>query len=98
MNFDFSLKPQKDVVKDMIFDDDSDQDSKIPYEIPQEVRKLTTQAYDKSVADVVRMIEDKDIRLDPDYQRNYVWDNKKSSLLIESIILNVPIPVIYVSQ
>ena len=24
MNFDFSLKPQKDVVKDMIFDDDSD--------------------------------------------------------------------------
>ena len=82
----------------MIFDDDSDQDSKIPYEIPQEVRKLTTQAYDKSVADVVRMIEDKDIRLDPDYQRNYVWDNKKSSLLIESIILNVPIPVIYVSQ
>ena len=40
MNFDFSLKPQKDVVKDMIFDDDSDQDSKIPYEIPQEVRKL----------------------------------------------------------
>ena len=98
MNFDFSLKPQKDVVKDMIFDDDSDQDSKIPYEIPQEVRKLTTQAYDKSVADVVRMIEDKDIRLDPDYQRNYVWDNKKSSLLIESIILNVPITVIYVSQ
>ena len=98
MNFDFSLKPQKDVVKDMIFDDDSDQDSKIPYEVPQEVRKLTTQAYDKSVADVVRMIEDKDIRLDPDYQRNYVWDNKKSSLLIESIILNVPIPVIYVSQ
>lgn len=44
--------------------------------MPQEVRKLTTQAYDKSVADVVRMIEDKDIRLDPDYQRNYVWDNK----------------------
>ena len=63
MNFDFSLKPQKDVVKDMIFDDDSDQDSKIPYEVPQEVRKLTTQAYDKSVADVVRMIEDKEIRI-----------------------------------
>lgn len=81
-----------------VYDDDSDKDSKIPYEIPQEVRKITTQAYDKSVSDIVRMIEDGEIRLDPDYQRNYVWDNKKSSLLIESIILNVPIPVIYVSQ
>ena len=78
--------------------DDSDMELSVPYEIPQEVRKITTQAYDKSVSDIVRMIEDGEIRLDPDYQRNYVWDNKKSSLLIESIILNVPIPVIYVSQ
>jgi hypothetical protein len=67
-------------------------------EIPREVRNLTTQAYDKSVSDVVRMISDKDLVLDPDYQRNYVWDNKKASMLVESIILNVPIPVIYVSE
>lgn len=87
-----------DILGDLKFDDDYDEDSKIPYEIPKEVRKITTQAYDKSVSDIVRMIEDKDIRLDPDYQRNYVWDNKKASMLIESIILNVPIPVIYVSQ
>lgn len=87
-----------DMLGDIKFDDDYDEDSKIPYEIPKEVRKITTQAYDKSVSDIIRMIEDKDIRLDPDYQRNYVWDNKKASMLIESIILNVPIPVIYVSQ
>lgn len=67
-------------------------------EIPTEIRKITTQAYDKSVADLVRMIEDGDINLNPEYQRNYVWDNKKASLLIESIILNVPIPVVYVAQ
>lgn len=67
-------------------------------EIPHEVRNLTTQAYDKSVSDIVRMIADKDLVLDPDYQRNYVWDNKKASKLVESIILNVPIPVIYVSE
>ncbi len=67
-------------------------------EIPQDVRNITTQAYDKSVSDIVRMISDKDLVMDPDYQRNYVWDNKKASKLIESIILNVPIPVIYVSE
>lgn len=78
------------------FDDNVSEDEII--EIPQEVRKISTQAYDKSVSDIVRMIEDNDITLNPEYQRNYIWDNKKSSLLIESIILNVPIPVIYVSQ
>lgn len=66
--------------------------------IPREVRKISTQAYDKSVWDIVRMINDHDINMNPEYQRNYIWDNKKASLLIESIILNVPIPVIYVSQ
>ena len=43
------------------------------------------------------MIGEGDINLNPEYQRNYVWDNKKASLLIESIILNVPIPVVYVA-
>ena len=40
----------------------------------------------------------KDINLDPDYQRNYIWTNKKASLLIESILLSVPIPVVYVAE
>lgn len=67
-------------------------------EIPHEVRNLITQAYDKSVSDIVRMITDKDLILNPEYQRNYVWDNKKASKLVESVILNVPIPVIYVAE
>lgn len=81
---------------DIILYDDIEQTTEL--EIPREVRNLTTQAYDKSVSDIIRMISDKDLVLDPDYQRNYVWDNKKASKLIESIILNVPIPVIYVSE
>lgn len=82
-------------LEEIIFEDHERQND---VEIPHDVRKLTTQAYDKSVSDVVRMISDKELILDPDYQRNYVWDNKKASKLIESIILNVPIPVIYVSE
>lgn len=70
-------------------------------DIPPEERTLRTQAYDKSVSDVVTMIgagNDGDILLNPDYQRNYIWDNKKASLLIESFLLNVPIPVIYMAE
>jgi len=67
-------------------------------EIPKEQRVLRTQAYDKSISDVVAMLERGDIVLDPEYQRNYVWDNKTASLLIESVLLNVPIPIIYVAE
>ncbi len=80
------------------FEDISDESNLDPVEIPKEVRNLRTQAYDKSVRDLVTMIDDGDIDLDPDYQRNYLWDNKKASLLIESILLNIPIPVIYVAE
>lgn len=87
---------EEDINKDE-FDDKYSQDEEL-IEIPTEVRKINTQAYDKSVSDIVRMMRDGDINLNPEYQRNYIWDNKKASMLIESIVLNVPIPVIYVSQ
>ncbi|MBQ4861035.1 DUF262 domain-containing protein [Pseudoalteromonas sp. MMG013] len=81
-----------------IFEDESGDSDIEPNEIPKEVRTLRTQSYDKSVKDLIWMIDDNDIDLDPDYQRNYLWENKKASLLIESILLNIPIPVIYVAE
>lgn len=61
-------------------------------------RKLFIKPYDRMVKDLVKDIQDKMIILDPDYQRNYVWNNTKASLLVESILLNIPIPVIYASE
>ena len=80
------------------YEDISGEDDLISDEIPKEQRNLRTQTYDKSVSDLVSMMHDEDIILDPDYQRNYIWDNKRASLLIESILLNVPIPVIYLNE
>ena len=36
--------------------------------------------------------------LDPDFQRRYVWDNKKMSLFIESLMLGIPIPSILFAE
>ncbi len=36
--------------------------------------------------------------LDPDWQRNYVWTPKRASLLIESLLIDIPIPLIYLAQ
>lgn len=84
--------------EDVSFEDLVDEENGEESEIPKEERKLITQAYDKSVNDLKSMIDDGDIILNPEYQREYVWDNKKASLLIESILLNVPIPIVYVSE
>ena len=51
-----------------------------------------------SVFQAYTMIQDKDINLSPDFQRNVVWDSKRKSRLIESILLRIPIPVFYFSQ
>ncbi|AWI04547.1 DUF262 domain-containing protein [Clostridium drakei] len=38
------------------------------------------------------------INLDPEYQREYKFTQQDESLLIESIIMNIPIPIIYLSS
>ena len=66
-------------------------------------RRILAQPYDFSVQDLVDKIGAGDIDLHPDYQRNYVWaandaiENKRSRL-IESLLLNIPIPVIYFAE
>ncbi len=50
------------------------------------------------------LIKDGDARkhggivLSPDYQREYKFNRKKESSIIESLLLNIPIPVIYLSK
>jgi len=51
-----------------------------------------------SVQQVYLMICDGDINLSPDFQRNVVWDSKRKSRLIESMLLRIPLPVFYFSQ
>lgn len=90
---------EEELVDKLDFEDqDEESEEEEVDEIPHEQRHLRTQPYDKSISDLVSMIKTDDIVLNPEYQRNYVWDNKRASLLIESILLNVPIPVIYVSE
>lgn len=36
--------------------------------------------------------------LDPDFQRNSVWSNKQNSLLIESVLLGIPLPMFYLVE
>lgn len=52
----------------------------------------------QSVFQYVREYKQGRIKLDPEYQRNLVWNKEKKSRFIESIILNFPLPPIYVHE
>lgn len=54
-----------------------------------------TNFYDKSIYDLVHMYIDKKIILQPDFQRQYVWDEKAGTLFIDSLIRKIPIPNIF---
>lgn len=51
-----------------------------------------------SLKQINDLIDDEDIELSPDFQRNFIWDNTRQSRLIESIFLGLPLPSIYLSQ
>ncbi len=61
-------------------------------------RTVKTQSIEYDLETLVKKINKGIIKLDPDYQRRHRWDEKTSSRLIESLILNIPIPTIYISQ
>lgn len=51
-----------------------------------------------SIGTVMDMVIDKDIEIAPSFQRRFIWDRKRKSRLIESILLGLPLPSIYFSQ
>ena len=52
-----------------------------------------------STKQIVELIEDhKDIDLSPKFQRQFAWDIKQKSQLIESLLLDIPIPAFYFAE
>src|SRR3954470_17950506 len=72
-------------------------DSTEAVELSSRDRRLITQSYDLSVNTLLEQWDDKTLKL-PEIQRQYVWDNGRASRLIESLLLNIPIPVVYFSE
>ena len=52
----------------------------------------------RTVNEVVQRIENKRFILDPDFQRDFVWEKKKQSKFIESCMMRIPLPVIYLAE
>lgn len=84
------------VLADLLFPIVEDEEIDI-LDIPANERKLRTETYDFSVATITDYMNNGSIII-PKFQREYVWGQNQASRLIESLIINCPIPVIYLSQ
>lgn len=73
----------------------ADPDAPFPYD-PDAIRVDTKQF---NIGLIHEMINEGDVNLSPDFQRQFVWtDLGTRSRLIESIMLRIPLPVFYMAQ
>lgn len=75
-----------------------DAEDETPLEIPSERRRVKTDRQDLPVETLHTWVKRGKLNLQPDFQRYFVWNKSKASRLIESLLLDIPIPVIYVAE
>lgn len=79
----------------------SDMDLKIQ-KLEEEVdlgrKRLTADRMDISFGEILNMYRDGELIIRPEYQRLYRWNNAQKTALIESLLLSIPIPPIFVAE
>ena len=86
-----------DELFDLEFEDDEDNSEELAFWTERQKELVTAQA-DYNIGTLRDLANDNTIDMKPHFQRRYRWDDKKKSRLIESLLLNVPIPPIYLNE
>ena len=76
----------------------SREDDSIASDIPTDKRTVYSDQGDPEVDSLYNKYKRGKLIVQADFQRRFVWDRAKASRLIESALLEVPLPVIYLSQ
>jgi hypothetical protein len=95
-------KPIKKVLSqeslaDLLYPSQPEDYSESVINLPPEKRRLHTETMDYTVSSLMEKFRKGDIYI-PHFQRPFGWSKAQASRLIESLIIQCPIPVIYFSQ
>lgn len=77
------------------FENDEAEENESLY--PSETFKLTTTPNDFNISTIISFLDAGIFKI-PDFQRNYVWDINKASKLIESLLIGLPIPQMFLYE
>ncbi|MFD6272072.1 DUF262 domain-containing protein, partial [Nocardia asteroides] len=61
-------------------------------------RQIATDAYPMSIGELSNLYRDGEIDIHPEFQRIFRWSSEQKTRLIESILLGIPLPSIFVAQ
>jgi rubredoxin len=92
-HFQIVVPPSDDLAED---EDDGDADEDLS--VSSQVRSIYREKSEPDVASLKRRYDKGRLNPQPDFQRYQVWSKQKNSRLIESILLDLPLPMIYFAQ
>jgi len=67
-------------------------------EVALKSKEIYTDGYPMSIGEISSLYKDKELDIHPEFQRIFRWSILQKTKLIESILLGIPIPSIFVSQ
>jgi uncharacterized protein with ParB-like and HNH nuclease domain len=71
---------------------------KLEKQLEETRNSLSTDRLDMSFGEIMSMYEREEIIIDPDFQRLFRWDTYQKTRFIESILIGIPIPPIFVAE
>ena len=89
------ITPDEDIDGLDSFEETSGRSGAIKPWDPGKIR-ITTKTF--TLREIVGQIDEGEIDLSPDFQREYVWRARQRTRLIESILLGIPLPAFYFNQ
>ncbi|NTW41713.1 MAG: DUF262 domain-containing protein [Cellulomonadaceae bacterium] len=67
-------------------------------EISVNRQNIRSDGYAMSIGEMLNLYRDREIRIRPEFQRLFRWTLEKQSRLIESLLLDIPLPTVFVAQ
>ena len=67
-------------------------------EVSDERKRLSSDRLDISFGELINLYKNEELIIRPEYQRLFRWSHKQKTALIESILLSIPIPPIFVAE
>jgi uncharacterized protein with ParB-like and HNH nuclease domain len=67
-------------------------------EIEARSKQIRTDSYQMSIGELSNLYRDKELDVHPEFQRIYRWSDAQKTRLIESLLLGIPLPPIFVAQ
>ncbi|MDH1269868.1 DUF262 domain-containing protein [Rhizobium pusense] len=72
--------------------------SDLEREISEARRTISSDGYPMSIGELTNMYRDGELKIRPEFQRFFRWSDVQKSRLVESLILGIPLPSIFVAQ